>query len=295
MLRFAACHYEVMPVPLPDAPSDRCADALGPPVLADGPALAQGTERCLKYVDSKAVDLGTMVVRENMPESDRAGLEALLSLVLGKLEAVATFIEFVSCPARAEAPERVLTPFSMRWLVRRQRSAKAAALIEAAGITREEDAKAAAIETYTALGTMLADALEDVRDDEPEGPFFFGEQPSILDAAVFEHLMRVQNSPADAWLKESGYAKLLESHRQVVLTRYFGGVGISKPQDALVMLGPHWAPVAGALTGTDKHDESGLNYIAIGLAAVIIGAAGYFAVSTAARGGEMQVASAADK
>lgn len=120
-------------------------------------------------------------------------------------------------------------------------------------------------------------------------------RPSILDAAVFEHLMRVQNSPADAWLKESGYAKLLESHRQVVLTRYFGGVGISRPQDALAMLGPHWVPVAGALTGTDKHDESGLNYIAIGLAAVIIGAAGYFAVSTAARGGEMQVASAASK
>jgi hypothetical protein len=117
-----------------------------------------------------------MMLREDQSDADRAALEALLSLVLSKLEAIATYVEFIADPERSEAPERALVPLAVRWLVRRQRSARAAAILDAAGITTEDDAKAVATAAYRALGAVLANALEDAdEDDEDEaGPFFFG-------------------------------------------------------------------------------------------------------------------------
>jgi len=179
-LRFASCPYEVQALPFPDAPGDRAVDPLGPPVLVDGRAIAQGTERCLMLVQSNAADIGALTLRHEQPEMDRGAIDALLNLVLTKLEAVATYVEFVSDPKRSEAPERALTPTVARWLLRRQRSARAAAVIEAAGITREDDARQAAEQAYAALGAVLSSAAErdceDAADDsdEDDGPFFLG-------------------------------------------------------------------------------------------------------------------------
>lgn len=174
-LRFASSDYQVLPVPLPDAPSDLGLDPCGSPVLVDGSSIAQGTERCLYLVESRAADFGVMLLRQDQSDADRGALDALLSLVLSKLEAIATYVEFIADPQRSEAPEIALVPLAVRWLVRRQRSSRAAAILDAAGITTEEDAQAVATAAYRALGAVLADALEAAVDEEDEaGPFFFG-------------------------------------------------------------------------------------------------------------------------
>lgn len=105
-------------------------------------------------------------------------------------------------------------------------------------------------------------------------------RPTILDAAVFGHLQRVQNSVASAWLRECGYGSQLEALRTMVLQRYFGGAGSKRRSDAVLLLGPHWADVATHLVG-EKPDKPEWTPFTMAVAAVIVGGAVLAAVYSA--------------
>jgi hypothetical protein len=100
--------------------------------------------------------------------------------------------------------------------------------------------------------------------------FFDSRRPTILDAAVFGHLQRVQNSVASKWLDACGYGSQLEGLRSTILERYFGGAGRKRRSDAVLLLGPHWRSVAADLVG-DKPAKGGWTPFTLGVAAVIVG------------------------
>ena len=97
-------------------------------------------------------------------------------------------------------------------------------------------------------------------------------RPSVLDAAVFEHLQRVQQSSAEGWMKEAGSWEVLETLRREVLERYFGGAGKRHPRDAVMVLGPHWTAVADDLAGTAPDAPGAWNPLTVAATAVIAGA-----------------------
>jgi hypothetical protein len=97
-------------------------------------------------------------------------------------------------------------------------------------------------------------------------------RPSVLDAALFDHLQRVQLSSAEPWMREAGCWEAMERLRVEVLERYFGGAGKERPRDAVLVLGPHWAEVADDLAGTLPEGGTGWNALTVAATAVIAGA-----------------------
>lgn len=180
------------------------AESIGPsgevPVLRCGKFIVSGADKIIKFVESKGISL-----TNSFTESQKSEISFYMSLVrmtLGNAEDIITWLDFETYSKVTRSKFCSIYPWPLSWYLIKQKKQR---------IQNKLDATGWGCKT-------IDDVIEEVKQsfkaltDKLEASFFFGYQPTNIDALVFAHAYTIMTIP----LPESQFAGIILEYPMLV-------------------------------------------------------------------------------
>lgn len=190
-----------------------------------------GADRAIAYLKR----IGDHSLDDSLTDEQAAHLHALSTLVSTTLAEVEQW-----CLLHSDAHNSLISsvlPAPLSWFVPRAIRQQWSSRLQSGNMIDARWVKSVAMNAYRHLAALLAHS---------DGPYFFGTQPTSLDALVFGHLATVRHLHAAAWVVEAA-PSLCEYYSHVVKVYFTSSSGSSSQTSTK----PAWAARAASTTAPE--------------------------------------------